>query len=318
MKLEQVFKLAIEQGKKADPRGAKGVQKFLAQQKKQYEALEGQEKEWADESMLWNPYADSQLFYGAEREVQSLLIGIDTETEDLVLADRLRERGQKIDAVMTHHPEGRALWDIDRVMPVQVDLLQAMGVPENRSEALLGPRREKIYRHLHARNVLRAVRAAELLDIPFCAVHNAADHLAAKHVRELVAKKEFDSLGEIVKALQEVPEYAHFAKQGNPPMIAQGSKSSRPGKVIIFGFNGGTNGPSEFIEEMSNAGVGTFLSMHISDDDRKLARKHHVNVIQCSHMASDSLGMNLIADALQKKDKKLKIVEASGFVRVKR
>jgi hypothetical protein len=41
-------------------------------------------------------------------------------------------------------------------------------------------------------------------------------------------------------------------------------------------------------------------------------------MIQCSHMASDSLGVNLLIDLLQKEDKKLEILPMSGFIRVAR
>ena len=58
--------------------------------------------------------------------------------------------------------------------------------------------------------------------------------------------------------------------------------------------------------------------MHAAEKVLEAARKHHVNIIQCSHMASDSLGVNLMLDALSKKEKKLRTIEVSGFMRVKR
>ena len=38
--------------------------------------------------------------------------------------------------------------------------------------------------------------------------------------------------------------------------------------------------------------------MHISEDHRKEAGKHHINVVIAGHIASDNLGMNLLLDGL--------------------
>ena len=43
-----------------------------------------------------------------------------------------------------------------------------------------------------------------------------------------------------------------------------------------------------------------------------------MNVIQCSHMASDAIGVNLLIDKWCKEDKKISTLDASGFIRVKR
>ena len=69
-------------------------------------------------------------------------------------------------------------------------------------------------------------------------------------------------------------------------------------------------------EKMSQAGIGTILSMHIGEESRKEAEKHHINVVVAGHMSSDSLGMNLFLDELEKKG--VKIVPTSGLIRVSR
>ena len=68
----------------------------------------------------------------------------------------------------------------------------------------------------------------------------------------------------------------------------------------------------------AHARVGTVLSMHATEKTLEVARENHVNIIQCSHMASDSIGMNLLLDVLKKKEPKLDILEVSGFVRIER
>ncbi len=133
-----------------------------------------------------------------------------------------------------------------------------------------------------------------------------------------ICSKEYDTVDEICKAITKIPEYTYYAKRGNAPMVVSGSKGSRPGKIIASEFTGGTNGPEEFVEAQARAGVGTILSMHATEKTIEEAKKHHITIIQCSHMASDSLGINLLLDKLQAEDPKLSFVEASGFVRVER
>jgi putative NIF3 family GTP cyclohydrolase 1 type 2 len=68
----------------------------------------------------------------------------------------------------------------------------------------------------------------------------------------------------------------------------------------------------------NQAGVGTILAMHFTEKEVEEGRKHHLNLIQCSHMASDACGVNLLLDKLMKEEKNLKVIEVSGFVRFKR
>jgi len=319
MKLKILFRHLVEFGIEADLRPKKDIDKILKKAKDRQKKLEGTEKELFDEERLWNPYPDTRIFNGTgEEEVKTMIVGIDVETAELILVDQMNKGGAKIDAVMMHHPEGRALADLEKVMPMQIDVLHNVGVPENIAEAQLKPRMERIWRAIHADNLFRTQRAAELLKIPAFNCHTPADNFAMRLMEKTICPKKFDTLGEILNALLKVPEYKEYAKRGNPPIIVNGSKSSRPGKIVATEFTGGTNGPEEFIEAQSKAGVGTILTMHVTEKALEKAKEHHVNFIQCSHIASDNIGLNLILDKLAKKEKKLKVLEFSGFVRVKR
>ncbi|MFA6039817.1 MAG: hypothetical protein WCV62_02135 [Candidatus Peribacteraceae bacterium] len=319
MKLKKLFAVAVGLAMDADPRGKKALDKMLRKQKEKFEKLSDKEKEFFDEERLWNPYGDSRVIAGTgEEDVQRLLVGIDIETQEVLLADRLREKGEKIDALLIHHPEGRALADLEKVMPVQVDVLLRSGVPVNHAEGQLRPRMDRIWRAIHADNLFRTERAAELLGFPAMVCHTVADNLVWKFMEDTICKKEYDTLEEILEALREIPEYKHYAKKGNPPIIVSGSGGNRPGKIVASEFTGGTNGPEEFLAEQSRAGVGTILSMHVTEKTLEEAKKHHVNMIQCSHMASDAVGVNLLLDGLQKTERKLDVLEIAGFIRVKR
>jgi hypothetical protein len=319
MKLKKLFHCAIEHGMDADPRGRKAVEKLLKKQKEKAAKLEGMEKELFDEERLWNPYADSRIVWGTgEEEVKTLMVGIDIETTEVLLADRLRERGEKIDCLMLHHPEGRALGDLEKVMPLQVDMLERVGVPVNQSENYLRPRMDRVARAIHADNLLRMERAAELFKFPAFNCHTPSDNLVWRFIEKTICGKEYDDLGEVLNALLDIPEYKHYAKKGVSPIIVNGNKNGRPGKIYATEFTGGTTGPEEFLTAQAHAGVGTILSMHVAEKSLEKAKEHHVNMIQCSHIASDTIGVNLMLDLLSKDERALRTLEVSGFIRVKR
>ncbi len=319
MKLKKMMERAVQHGIDSDPRGRKFVEKMLKKELDRSKKLEGREKEMFNMERTWNPYSDSGILWGDDNtEVKNLMVGIDIETQEFILADRLREKGHKIDAVMIHHPEGRSLADLDKVMDVQVDVYAKAGVPVNHSEHLLRPRQDRIWRAIHADNMFRSQRTAELLNIPALGCHTITDNLVWEWMEKNVCKKNFDDLGEIVNALYEIEEYKYYAKKGNPPIIVNGGKGSRVGKLVATEFTGGTNGPEDFIKAQSAAGVGTILAMHFTEKEVEQGKEYGVNMIQCSHMGSDAMGINLLLDLLAKEEKKLEVLEVSGFVRVKR
>lgn len=319
MKLKTLFKRSVEIGMDADPRDKKTLEKMLKKHAEKAKKLEGSEKEMFDEERTWNPYGDTRIINGTgEEEVKRLMVGIDIETPEMILADRLREKGEKIDAVLIHHPEGRALADLEKVMPMQIDLLALHGVPVNHSEAQIRPRMDRIHRSIHADNLFRTERAAELLGIPAFCVHTPTDNLVWRYIEKHICQKSYDDLQSILNALGDIEEYKRYAKKGNPAIIVNGSSSGRPGKIVATEFTGGTNGPEEFLKSQSFAGVGTIISMHVTEKTLEEAKKHHINMIQCSHIASDTLGINLLLDELSKEEKKLDTLDVSGFVRIKR
>src|SRR5579871_2551246 len=153
MKLQEIYELAIDMGIKADPRGEEFVKKALKKRKKKYEGLSDKDKKFFDQESLTNPYSDSRLLYGdPELEVKKILVGIDADATEVLLVDRLNEKGQKIDVLVGHHPEGHALAGIHEVMDLQIDLYAAAGVPVNVAEALMSERMIEVERRFRPLN----------------------------------------------------------------------------------------------------------------------------------------------------------------------
>ena len=67
---------------------------------------------------------------------------------------------------------------------------------------------------------------------------------------------------------------------------------------------------------MAIAGIGTIIGMHISEEHKKEAEAANINVVISGHMSSDSLGINLFLDELEKRE--IEIVPCSGLIRISR
>jgi hypothetical protein len=146
--------------------------------------------------------------------------------------------------------------------------------------------------------------------------HTVADNMVYKYVKDLMDKKQPDTVSDVLDLLLEIPEYKEGKKLGAGPRLFAGSPDNRAGKIAVTEMTGGTSGSKEMFEKMSHAGIGTIIGMHMGEEHRKEAEKHHINVVIAGHMASDSLGMNLLLDEIEKKG--VEILPVSGLIRIKR
>ncbi|HHV35506.1 MAG TPA: NGG1p interacting factor NIF3, partial [Syntrophomonadaceae bacterium] len=214
MKIKEIYEIAIRKGIAADPRGKEGVRKELARRKKDYDDLKESEKKDFDQESLRNPYSDTRVLYGdSDLDVQGVLVGIDMEVGEVLLADRLQEKGKRIDLVISHHPVGKALAALHGVMHIQEDELHQLGVPINVAEGLMAGRIAEIERRLMPVNHNRAVDAAALLGIPLMCVHTPADNLVQDFLNRYFDKNEPERVSDIVKLLKDIPEYREAVKR---------------------------------------------------------------------------------------------------------
>lgn len=316
MTIQQIFDLGLEMAMKADPRGSDKVKKYLRRRKEEYEELPAKKKKYFDLGTFNNPYSDSGILYGDVKiQVKKILAGIDTDATEILLADRLNQKGEGIDLVIGHHPIGITLAALHDVMDLQVDIYAEHGAPVNVMDALLRERMEDVKRRIHPKNHNQIIDTARLLKIPVMNLHTVWDNLGNKFMQDYLSKKTYETVGEVYDDLMELPEYQEASRGKNAPEIVSGSVKSRAGKVAIF-FTGGTNPSKEVYMELAKAGIGTLVDMHNPEDALKELKKLHVNVINAGHMASDSLGANIFLDALEKKG--IKVIPCSGLVRVRR
>lgn len=315
MTTAQIYQLAVKLGRDNDLRGSAAVNRYLERVAKQYQESSVKAQAEFDQEKLSNPYSDTRILVDSQKaQIKKVLVGIDMEGAELLLAKQLGD----IDLVIAHHPEGEALADLSDVMSLQSQVLANYGVPINIAESVIKPRISEVHRGLSPINHNRSVDIAKILGLDFICVHTPADNLGAKFLDDLLIKEgeKIETVGDIIDLLKTIPEYQTALKSKMGPIIFAGTPERSCGKVVVTEFTGGTNGSKDIYEKMAQYGIGTIISMHMNEEHRKEAEKYHLNVVIAGHMASDSLGMNLFLDEIEKQG--VEIIPVSGLIRVKR
>jgi putative NIF3 family GTP cyclohydrolase 1 type 2 len=260
-------------------------------------------------------FPDTAILYGnPSQEIKKILVGIDIETADLLLADRIRQR-QGLDLVLSHHPEGRAYASLYQVIQLQLDLLTNLGIPKNIAQAYLNQRKDEVERKVLPQNHMRSVDAARLLNMPFMCAHTPADNHVQSFIKNLFLKERPKKVKDILDLLNQIPEYKQAKENSVGPRIILGSPNRTVGRISIE-MTGGTEGPKDIFDKLYKKGVRTLVCMHLSEEHFKKVKDANLNVVIAGHISSDALGLNLLLDRIEKEEK-LSIIGCSGFQRVR-
>lgn len=316
MKLREFYKKVVDTGIKNDPRSSTRIKELLKKKKTDYDKLPAGERNLFDTDSLWNPYADTRLFCVDDKiNVKNIMAGIDVETSEVLLFDRLRNK-HKLDLLLGHHPEGRAFANFYEVMDLQVDIMHEAGMSLSLSEQTVAERKKEVERRVMPANFTRPVDAARLLDVPFLCVHTPSDNCVYQFLKKYFNKSKPRSLQHVVELLLEIPEYKEAAKNNSGPRILLGDKTSRTHR-IFYEMTGGTEGPKVVYEHLAKQGYDTVVAMHMSEEHFKKARDAKINVVIAGHISSDTLGLNILLDSVEQKGA-FNIIECSGFKRFRR
>ena len=244
------------------------------------------------------------------------MVGIDIDVSELILADRLNEQGQDIDLVISHHPSGHAFAQMHKVMDLQPAIWEKYGLSKEIASGIMKERIDEVSRNIAPLNHSRTVDAARLLGIPFMCIHTAADNCVARFLQTIFDKEKPKNLKNVINLIKRMPEYKDAMKNGVGPFILIGKEDDLAGKIFVD-MTGGTSGPDKMFSRLSQTGVKTVVGMHCKESARKTASSEFINYVVAGHMASDNLGLNLLFDAIEKKES-LNFIECSGFKRFRR
>jgi putative NIF3 family GTP cyclohydrolase 1 type 2 len=135
-------------------------------------------------------------------------------------------------------------------------------------------------------------------------------------LERLFDRKKPARVRDVLQLLKTIPEYQDAMVNGTGPNLIAGKENNKTGRIFVD-MTGGTEGSKKVFARLSQVGVGTIVAMHLSEEHFKKAKAEFINVIIAGHIASDTLGLNLILDELTKRYN-FNIIPCSGFARVKR
>jgi hypothetical protein len=188
------------------------------------------------------------------------------------------------------------------------------GVPIVRAEAAIQRRLQQVELGSHARNYGRVMQAAELLKLAFLNVHVPCDVITRRLITEKLTPLNVPgsraTVADVLRLVQEFPEVRTAATE---PKIRLGAPENFAGRIAVA-MGGYTSGGVDVLRAYFDAGVGTVLMMHFPDADLREAREQRLagNLVVTGHMATDSIGINLFLDELERLN--LKVVRAGGIV----
>jgi putative NIF3 family GTP cyclohydrolase 1 type 2 len=200
-------------------------------------------------------------------------------------------------------------------MRVQSDMLAAYGVNISVAEQLLDTRIGEVERRVLPANHSRAVDAARLLGLPMMCLHTPADNCVNTHLAALFEKDKPSRLKDLIDLLKTIPEYRAAVRRMAGPKIVSGAETAHCGKIAVE-MTGGTEGAKTIYESYAVSGVSTIVSMHISEEALEQAKKARLNIVLAGHISSDTLGLNLLFDGIEREER-LEFVGVSGFVRTR-
>ncbi|WP_320035500.1 hypothetical protein [Halarcobacter sp.] len=241
------------------------------------------------------PY-DSGIIVEGEN-IKKVLIGIDMETPELLLAKELG-----YDCVVSHHPKADScVVDFAKVMDVQIDRMVKAGVPINKAQKALRGRQASIDLGRHASNYDKVSSAARLMNLPYLNIHIPADFITEEIVQTRLDKA-FDNKAKttLKDIIEELNSWEYYQGKVAKPLIRVGSDNDYAGKIEVL-MAGGTNGGVDVYKSYFEAGVGTIVAMHVPEDVQQAVIEQNIgNIIIAPHMPSDSIGLLEIVKAWRK------------------
>ena len=241
------------------------------------------------------PYDTNIIVEG--KNIKKVLIGIDMETPELLLAKELG-----YDCVVSHHPKADScVVDFAKVMDVQIERMVKTGVPINKAQKVLKKQQASVDLGRHASNYDRVGSAARLMNMPYLNIHIPADFITEEIVQTRLNNAFLDKPKTKLKdIMEELNSWECYKGKPALPVIRVGSNDDYAGKIEVL-MAGGTNGGVDVYKAYFEAGVGTIIAMHVPEDVKKAVAEQNIgNIIIAPHMPSDSIGLLEIVKAWRK------------------
>ena len=261
-------------------------------------------------------FPDCQVLNLPQAEVRTIYTGIDIGVGELLLIDKLRSCGQRIDAVLSHHPLAKAAYLMAEVARIQEKNWVQCGVDSGVAKKLADKLIREANLEAGSANYLQVRDSARILGMPLISLHTALDNLVQKFFIDLLAGKEDATLEQVLDDIQSIEECRISSADGvKPYMAGKADPKAKIGKYLVD-MTGGLDPPSEIFEHLKEAGMDTMVGMHYSTENINAMEESGMACLVCGHMAGDSIGINLFCDRLAARG--IEVISGSGLYRVER
>jgi len=227
------------------------------------------------------------------RNIGKVLLCVDAEPAELMLAKNLG-----CDAVIAHHPMGNALLNFHLVFDRHIDYMLEHGIPMQIAEEAVRKLKERVALRSHTMIYTHTVAAAEKLGMPLLNIHLPCDELMRRTILAQLRASRIENVSDIKSAVEQIPEFRNSATEVQVPYGDPSSKVGKYALVVAAGTNGGYPVAKVYFEH----GISTVIYLHVNGEDLAKLKEDKVkgNLVILGHLAGDSVGLNQVADALER------------------
>jgi len=245
-------------------------------------------------------------------DVRRALFGIDVGTADLAIA---KEKGY--DLVISHHPTGEAILTFPKVLAKHADILKRHGVPADAADAAGAELQADREPGAHAANYDHLPSVARLVGIGLMCIHNPCDEIGRRTMDEALRARlpPNPKVRDAIAILNSLPE---FTAAKTRIVVRMGRLESPLGTWAVF-HGAGTNGGFPVAHTAFEHGIDTVFYIHIDAGAlRRLwdayGRDGPKNLVVTGHLASDSIGINVLVQELRARG--IRVDTYSGIINV--
>src|SRR5438552_3707629 len=231
---------------------------------------------------------------------------------------RVEVRCLEDDLVIAHRPTGgSAVLGLPEVFAKHASILTSHGVPKEAADAAVREMQEEREPRVHAENYDHLPSMARMIGIGLMCIHNPCDEIGRRVMDEALRAQlpEKPRVEDAVAVLESMPEF-HSAL--TRIVVRMGKADHALGKWAVH-HGAGTNGGLPVARAAFDHGIDTVFYIHIDAGAlRRLweayGREGPRNLVVTGHVASDSIGINVLVRELRARG--LRVDTYSGIVDV--
>lgn len=232
------------------------------------------------------------------RDIHKVLLCVDASPAELILAKTLG-----CDAVIAHHPIGKAYLNFHQVFDRHIDYMLEHGVNKDIATEAVRKLKAKVALRAHTTIYAHTVSAAEKMNMPLLNIHLPCDELMRRTILRQLQSSRIETVHDIKTSIEQIPEFRNSETRVE---VAYGDPANKAGRYALV-VAAGTNGGYPIAKAYFDHGVSTVIYLHIDGEDLAKLAEDRVNgsLVIMGHLAGDSIGLNQLADALEQQGTKV-------------